>query len=74
MGMKVVVKVKFNASIEKFEKFGNGMYLCYLPYPEDDDTQNILTSLISRNMGVPLNRVEFAGKDIRKNFVFEARW
>lgn len=71
MGMKVTVKVKFNASIEKFEKFGSGMYLCYLPYPEDNEIPKILASLISKNMGVSPNRIEFAGKDVRNNFIFE---
>jgi len=72
MGMKIVAKVRFNASREVFEKFGQGMYLIYLPYEEDNDAPNVLSALISRQLGVPQSRVEFAGKDVKGNFVFEA--
>lgn len=71
MGMKVTAKVRFNASRESFEKFGNGMYLIYLPCPEDGDTIKVLQDFISRNLGVPASRVEYAGQDVRKNWIFE---
>lgn len=71
MGMKVVVKVRFNTSSQKVEKFGQGMYLVYLPYPEDEDASNVLSAILSKQIGVPASRVEFAGKDVKGNFVFE---
>ena len=70
----MVIKVRFNTSREKFEKFGNNMYLCYLSYPQDDDTPNVLAALISKNVGVPVGRVEYAGQDMNKNFIFEVMY
>lgn len=71
MGMKATVKVRFNASKEKFEKFGNGMYLVYLIFEEDGDSWKVIGSLLSRNTGTPSNRIEFAGKDVKGNYVYE---
>jgi hypothetical protein len=71
MTSAIKVKVRFNASKESIEKFGEGKYLVYLPYPEDDDSANILTALISRSLGVVPKRIEFAGVDAQKNWVFE---
>lgn len=69
--MKITVKVRFNASKEKFEKFGEGRYLAYLPFEQDEDAKGILASLISRSMGVAPQRVEFAGIDNNKDWIFE---
>ncbi len=71
MGMKVTVKVRFNTSHEKLESFGNNMYLAYLMMPEDDESGKVLRMLLSKKMGVPPTRVEFAGKDMRGNYIFE---
>jgi hypothetical protein len=71
MSRGIKVKVRFNASKENFEKFGEGRYLAYLPFPQDDDSHNIIASLLSRKLGVPASRVEFAGVDIDGNWVFE---
>jgi len=71
MGSAIKVKVRFNASKESIEKFGEGKYLVYLPYPEDEDSQKILAALISRSLGVVPSRIDFAGVDIDKNWVFE---
>lgn len=71
MGMKITVKVRFNASHEKLESFGNNMYLAYLMIPEDEDSGKMLEILLSKKLGVPPTRVEFAGKDVRGYYVFE---
>ena len=69
--MKVVVKVRFNASSEKFESFGSNRYLAYLPFEEDGDSIPILSGILSRKMGVPLQRVEFIGINSNKDWVFD---
>lgn len=71
MVMKAVIKCRFNTSKEKFESFGNNMYLAYLPYSEDEDTISVLSELLSRKLGVVPSRVSYAGKDVRGNWVFE---
>jgi hypothetical protein len=71
MGMRTTVKVKFNASKESFEKFGNGMYLIYLPFEEEEDSWKIIAGLLSRKIGTPVGRIEFAGKDVKGNYVYE---
>ncbi|MSS75192.1 hypothetical protein EXS73_03200 [Candidatus Pacearchaeota archaeon] len=71
MGMKITVKARFNTSHEKLEAFGNNMYLAYLMLPEDAESGKVLAMLLSKKMGVPPTRVEFAGKDVRGYFVFE---
>lgn len=69
--MKVMVKVKFGCSLERFEKFGDGKYVAYLPYPEEDDSHLLIGSLIAKSLGLPGDRVEFAGVDGRGFWVFE---
>ena len=71
MGMKITVKVRFNTSHEKLESFGNNMYLAYLMMPEDEGSGQVLCAMISKKLGVPPTRVEFAGKDVRGNYIFE---
>ncbi|MBS3071893.1 hypothetical protein J4408_02800 [Candidatus Pacearchaeota archaeon] len=70
--MKVTLKVRFNASSEKFEKFNNGMYLVYIPFEQDAQSANLLKELISRKLGIPMNRVSFEGiSSVTKNWIFE---
>ena len=71
MGSKITMKVRFNASRERFEKFGQNTYLVYLPFDQDKDSINVLIGLLSRNIGVPLGRIEYAGQDVNKNWIFE---
>ena len=68
---KITVKVRFNASREKFEKFGQGTYLVYLPFEQDADTANVLAGMLSRSLGLPVGRIEYAGQDVNKNWIFE---
>jgi len=68
---KVVAKVRFNTSKEYFEKLGADSYLIYIPFEEDDDSHKVIASILSKKLGVVPTRMEFSGKDIRGNFVFE---
>ncbi|MBS3091640.1 hypothetical protein J4217_04305 [Candidatus Pacearchaeota archaeon] len=69
--MKVTVKVKFNASKEYFENFGGNKYLLYLPFEQDDDSANVIIHMLSRKIGTPPGRIDFAGQDMNKDSVFE---
>lgn len=69
--MSIKVKVRFNASRERLEKFGNGMYLIYLTYAEDNESAFIISALLSRELGMPSKKIEFAGIDNNKNWIFE---
>lgn len=70
--MDVTVKVRFNASRESFEKYGPNRYLVYLPFPEDEDSRDIITALLSKHMGVPAGKIYFkAVNGITKDWVFQ---
>ncbi|MBI2632069.1 hypothetical protein HYW75_03635 [Candidatus Pacearchaeota archaeon] len=69
--MKVIIKIRFGASKEKFEKFGDGRYLLYLSFEEDSDTKTIVRELLSRHLGTPAQRIEFIGVDKNKNWIFD---
>lgn len=71
MGMKITVKVVFDSSKEGLESFGNSRYLLKLPYPEDSGALAIVTTYISRKIGIPPSKVAFQGKDVRGNWTFE---
>jgi hypothetical protein len=69
--MEVTVKVRFNASKERIESFGSNRYMMYLEFPEDKDAQRVITSILSRYMGVPEHLIEFKCKaPITKDWVF----
>ena len=68
--MKVTVKVKFKATKEKFEKFGDDRYLAYLPFEESQDSAKTILELLSRHLGVVQTKIEFIDKDINKNWIF----
>jgi hypothetical protein len=75
--MKIVVKVRYNATKERFEPYDGNRYIAYMSFSEDEDsdgiinTKNILLGLISKKMGIPVNKIEFKGKDFMKNWIFE---
>ena len=69
--MKVTVKIRFDATQEKIEKFSPANYLMYLPFPENEQTGRLIIHLLSRTLGVPPNRLVYSGKDSSQNFVFE---
>ena len=69
--MKVILKIRFNASKERFEKFADGRYLLYLPFGEDEDAKPVVRELLSRYLGTPAQRIEFIAVDGNKNWVFD---
>lgn len=69
--MKVIVKVKFNATKEKFEVFGANKYLVHLPFPEDAQANSVLVMMLSRHLGVPPSKIKYAGLDPYKDRMFE---
>ena len=69
--MEITVKVRFNASSQKFETYGNNRYLIYLPFPEDGESEGIIASLISKKTGTYENRVIFKTKDGMGNWIYE---
>ena len=71
MGQKILVKVVFNSSREGLESFGNNRYLLKLSYPEDEGAKAVIIAYISRQMGVPANKIAFIEQDVRKNWHFE---
>ena len=69
--MKVTVKVKFNATKERLEQFGLNKYLLYLSHKEDNESNIIIASFLSKNLGVPPSKIKFSGFDPHKDRVFE---
>ena len=69
--MEIRVKIRFNASKEKFESYGGSRYLIYLPFDEDEDSEKIIVSIISKKVGVPERRILFKSKDAMGNWIFE---
>ena len=69
--MKVTVKIRFNASKEHFESFGGNRYLMYLPFEQDDDSIAVIIQLLSRKLGAPPSKIDYAGQDMNKDYVFE---
>lgn len=71
MGQKIVVKVVFSASRGSWESFGNSRYILKIPCVEDSSAKEVVSSAISRYIGVPASKIVFQGQDLRKNWVFE---
>ena len=72
--MRILLKVKFNASKERFEKFGDNKYLVYLPFEEDAESKAIIAQMLSQKLGAPVSRIEFVAiESITKNWIFEIR-
>jgi hypothetical protein len=69
--MRVIVKVRFNASKERFEKFADDKYLLYLPFGEDSDAMRVIKELLSRYLGTLTQRIEFIAVDSNKNWIFD---
>jgi len=71
MGQKIVVKVVFNSTRGSWESFGNSRYLLKIPCPEDADAREVVSSQISKYIGVPASKIVFQGQDLRKNWLLE---
>jgi hypothetical protein len=69
--MEVRVKVRFNASKERFETYGGGKYLIYLPFEEDTEAERIIATILSRKLGTSPNRILHSGKDVNGDWVFQ---
>ena len=69
--MEVTVKIRFNASKEKFETYGQNRYLIYFPFEENNESEMIIASLLSKKIGVPQKRIFFKSKDAMGNWIFE---
>jgi len=69
--MKIKVKVKYGASKQRIENYGNNKYLIYLEGIESGNSNPILVSLLSRYLGTPASRINFQKSDIDGNKVFD---
>lgn len=70
--MKITVKLRFASSKGKIESFGRDRYLAYLLSEKtDSDAWDELKALMSRSLGVPSVKIEYAGKDSNGDAVFE---
>lgn len=69
--MKITLKVRFNASKERFEKFADGKYLLYLSFEEDEDAKDAVKELLSRYLGTPMQRIEFIAVNSNKDWIFD---
>lgn len=68
--MEIIVKTRFNCVHEKFEKFGGNLYLLYLPFEKDADSEKAIKAILSRKLGLPAHRITF--KKINKMMSKEA--
>lgn len=69
--MEVKVKIRFNASKNSLENYDRNRYLLYLPFPEDQDSEQIIAEILSKKVGTPKNRILLRGKDVMGNWIFE---
>jgi|GEM_PF-1297048 len=61
--MKIYVKIKFRADIEKFESFGGGRYLVYMRMSKDDPkAMSTFIGIISKNIGADPKHIKYLGK------------
>ena len=69
--MKVIVKARFNATQQRIEKFSPGNYLIYLALPEGENAVSLIAYIMSKQFGVPYNKIASQGRDVHGNYVFE---
>jgi len=69
--MEIKVKVKYGASKQRIENYGNNKYLVYFEGIESVNTNSMLISLLSRYLGTPASRINFQKSDIDGNKVFD---
>jgi len=50
--MKITIKVRFNSSYPKFEKFTSSKYILYIPEPQTKESENFIRELLSKKLGV----------------------
>lgn len=69
--MKIKVRARFNSTKGRFEKYGEGLYLAYLPFEQDEDAETILRELLSKKLGVPTEDVHFVMLDKNNDWIFQ---
>jgi len=69
--MEIKVKVKYGASKQRIENYGNNKYLVYFEGSQNENTNSMLISLLSRYLGTPASRINFQKSDIDGNKVFD---
>ena len=69
--MKVKVKLRFNSSKERIEKYGQDKYIVYVPYSSEEINPDFIAALLSRYLGLPASRIFYSGKDSDENWIFE---
>lgn len=70
--MKIRVKIKFNASIEKIESFGNWRYLVYLKKAKEDaDAMDYFIRFMSKFLGADPKDMKYLGKAGYEEYLFE---
>lgn len=69
--MEITAKVRFDASKQRVESFGNNRYLVYLSLPEDKDAIDLIIAVLSRYLGVSTRRVAFLSRTPTKDYLFE---
>lgn len=55
--MIIIVKVKYGATKQEIESFGNNRYLVYLLSKENENPNEELFTLISKKLGAPPDRI-----------------
>jgi hypothetical protein len=70
--MQVSLKVRFDATKERFEKFDRNKYLLYLIGGRDDNSLKEISQILSKHFGVPISRIKFLQQQpITKDLIFE---
>ena len=68
---RIKVKVRFNSSQQRIEKFGPNMFLMYLEFDKSDDSMEIISEILARSMGIPKENVNFAYVDSGSTWIFD---
>lgn len=68
---RVKVKVRFDATRRKMEKFGPNMYLLYLDFPRDDESTKLISEFLARYLGIPFENVNFSYVDSQNIWYFD---
>jgi hypothetical protein len=69
--MRIFVKVRFDAQLPKFEKVLDKKYILYLPFPEDNEAEKVITDIIAKKLSVRPENVYFVMIDKINGWVFD---
>jgi hypothetical protein len=59
--MKISIKVRFNSTYPKFEKVMPSKYILYIPEPQTKESENFITELLSKKLGVMKENIYLIG-------------